>query len=135
MASTRISANSGSHTLKTSGFSDSIEKPATNSEPYYVNIAGRDSIGSNFIRPHAMWAMSQFQGRHSRGQVSNVRDSLCRKAEVQMQCVRQRPGRPVAAITVHAYAQSEELKRTNPTGDSDRGLDGPDDFGRMKALS
>lgn len=129
MASTRISANSGSHTLKTSGFSDSIEKPATNSEPYYVNIAGRDSIGSNSTRPREMWTMSQFQGRHSHDQVSSLRDSLCRKAEVQMRCVRQRPGHPVAAIIVHARAESEEPKRTNPTGDSDRGLDGQDDFG------
>ena len=61
MESTRVSANIGSHTLKTSGFSDSIEKPATNSEPYYVNITGRDIIGSNFIRPREMWTMSQFQ--------------------------------------------------------------------------
>lgn len=61
MASTRISANSGSCMLKTSEFSEAIEKPATNSEPYYVNIAGRDSIGSKSIRAREMWRMSQFR--------------------------------------------------------------------------
>ena len=134
MASIRISANSGSHTLKTSGFSDSMEKPATNSEPYYVNIDSRDIIGSNPVRHREMRTMSQFQGRHSHDQVSSVRDRLCHKVEVQMRCVLQRHGRPVAAIIVHAHAESEEPKRTDPTDNSGRGLDGPDDVGRMKAL-
>jgi hypothetical protein len=47
MWSTRISANSGSNTLKTSGFSQSNAKPATNSEQCYVNISSRVTFGSN----------------------------------------------------------------------------------------
>lgn len=65
MGSDRNSANSGSYTLKTSGFSESIAQPATNSEQYDVNIAGRDSIDSNSSRRHEMCGMSQFQGHHS----------------------------------------------------------------------
>jgi hypothetical protein len=47
MWSTGISANHGSHLLKTSGFSESIAQPATKSEQHHVNIVGRVSSGSN----------------------------------------------------------------------------------------
>lgn len=43
------SANSGSIMLKTPGFSESFAQPATNSEPYDVNITGRENIGSNCV--------------------------------------------------------------------------------------
>lgn len=60
MASTRISASSGSHILKTPAFSEQIVKHATNSKQHHVNIAGMDSIGSNFTQPREMRTMSQF---------------------------------------------------------------------------
>lgn len=136
MASTRISDNSGSRRPKTPGFSDSIEKPATNSEPYYVNIAGRDSIGSNFTRPREMRRMSQFQGRCSHDEVSSVRDSPCRMAEVPMLCAGSAPG---ASWLRSSSTRKRRVRRPTmiePTDnrDRDRGLDDPGDVGRMETL-
>ena len=106
MANTRISANPGSDILKMPAFSEEIVKPATDSKQHHVNIAGRDSIGSNFTQSREMRTMSQFQGRHSHDQGSSVRRSLHRKTEVHMRCVRGRFESAVAAVIVHTHAES-----------------------------
>ena len=85
------SANIGSSMLKTSGFTESFAQPATNSEPYYVNIAGEDIIGSNIVRRAEMCRKSHFKRHRSRRPASANR---ARHRGIQEGKVRPIPHRP-----------------------------------------
>ena len=133
MANTRISANPGSDILKMPAFSEQIVKPATNSKQHHVNIAGRDSIGSNFTQSREMRPMSQFQGRHSHDQRSSVRRSLFARLKSTCDASGSAPGIRGAAVIVHAHAESRNAE-ADESDRRQRSDHGPDDVGRMETL-